>query len=84
MQTTFPSCLSCREPGEQQANEHAQCKRAPDATPQNRAIRGAAQRRGRRCHGYRPAMMSLLQDEVLGPYSVAFGWGGSRCMSTYH
>lgn len=46
MLTTFLSCVSCREPGEQQANEHAQCKWPPDATTKNRAIRGAAQGRG--------------------------------------
>lgn len=84
MLTTFPSGLSCRKPGEQQANEHAQCKRAPDATPKNRAIRGAAQGRGGRRHGHRPAMMSLQQDEASASYSVAVGWGGSQCMSTYH
>lgn len=55
MLSVSSSC--CREPGEQQADEYAQCERAPDATSQNRAIRGAAQGRGGRCHGHRPAMM---------------------------
>lgn len=73
-----------REPGEQQAYEHAQCERAPDATSKNRAIRGAAQGRGGRRHGHRPAMMSPRRDDASASHSVAVGWGGSRCMSTYH
>lgn len=54
-----------REPGEQSAHEHAQRQRPPHATSQNRAIRGAAQRRGGGRHGHRAAMMSSARDRGI-------------------